>query len=253
MKHFYLTTTRPAHRKHLLVFLLGIICLYLPFMAQAEQKPVLISKTGQPNKYIITTRHFDVKGFEGLELGMSQQQVRAVIAARYPQALPTLEQTFDAMQRTPVLNFRVPALPPGPTPAIISAVFGAKAGKLMAIHVRWAFPTEPSDAQRQQLIDAASQVTSEMVGWQWEPQSVARGHLIAPGVLIVFAGRDVSARGVEVRLQGVPVTLLPAKDANKQPLAAEKTLPAKGPAQLRLSFVASPDETDVFKLPAGAF
>jgi hypothetical protein len=167
--------------------------------------------------------------------------------------LASLRQSVDAVQGTPLLAFTLPQLAPGPVPATVSAVFGAQHGRLVALHVSWLAEGEATPQQREQLTQAASTVTADLVAWQWPLFKVARGHVTSPGVLMVFSGRDDHDRGVEVRLEGVPIELQPKAGVASTTTAPLRMLPAGGPALLRLSFVAARDEVETLAVSATDF
>jgi hypothetical protein len=213
--------------------------------AEAQHAGVELSFTGQPRAYPIEGRPSEVTGYGNARFGMSVDAVRALVAADSPAAQNSLrEQTFPA-GGTQALTVLLPQLQPGPGPATVSYVFGARSQRLIAINVYWLSSGQATAAEHATLTAAAASLASGFVGYQWPALATARGHVIAPGVLVVFAGRDDAGRGVEIRLDGVPYQLEPRTAVAGAAPAASRYVPAPGPAQLRLSLVAKVEQPDL--------
>jgi hypothetical protein len=208
-----------------------------------------ISLTGQPRSWDVRGVPFENQGFGGARWGMSMDEVKAVIAATWPDALAGARVQVDEAARTTALAITVPALAPGPGPADISYVFGASSKRLVAVHQTWTIPGNPGDVQRAGLLRSATALASELVGYQWPDFATTRGRVTAPGELILFAGRDFAGGGVEIRVGGVALDVeLPGAVRKQEHRAAPG-----GPAHLRKSLVASIDHPDIYTIPPGAF
>jgi hypothetical protein len=210
----------------------------LPLLAE-------ISLTAQPQKWVMRFKPYLTIGYGNASFGMSQQEVRNIIAQDYASAMPSLRDTFHEVNRTPLLSLVVNELAPGPGPATITFVFGARSQKLIAVNVYWLVPGVATPAQQQQLIEAASTVTAGLLEYRWPLLAVSRGIVPVPGVLLVFSGKDMAGGGAEVRLNGVGVDI-EKPNTTAQSLAAREHRPAPpGPAQLHLSFVANIEQPDI--------
>ena len=208
-----------------------------------------ISLTGQPRSWDVQGTPFENDGFHGARWGMSMDEVKAAIAAAWPDALATAKVQVDDAARTTALAVTVPTLAPGPGPAQVSYVFGAASHRLVAVHQTWTLPGDPDAQQRAALLRAATTLASELVGYQWPDFATTRGRVTAPGELILFAGRDFHGGGVEIRVGGVALDVeLPGA----QRKVAHRPAPS-GPAHLRKSLVADIDHPDVYAIPPGAF
>lgn len=217
--------------------------------AHAGDKGDEISLTGQPRSWDVQGTPFENRGFRGARWGMGMDEVKAVIAAAWPEALAGARLQVDEAARTTALAITVPTLAPGPGPAEISYVFGAASRRLVAVHQTWTLPGNPDDAQRAALLRAATTLAGELVGYQWPDFATTRGRVTAPGELILFAGRDFQGGGVEVRVGGVALDVeLPGAVRRR----AHRAAPS-GPAHLRKSLVASIDHPDIYTIPPGAF
>ncbi len=211
--------------------------------------PIGISPTGQPRGYTLRFEPYQITGWGRARFGMSEAEVRAAIAQEFPDAGP-VAQTTEPSQGTLVLTVVVPKAEPGPGPATISYVFGASSRTLAAVNVSWLAPGDATPAQRRALIAAGSELLAGLLGSYWAPLTTARGHVLAPGVVILFASRDPQGHGIEVRLDGVPLDLQ-RPSSNGVPRPLERMVAPPGSARLRLSVVADPLRPDVRRPPSG--
>lgn len=237
-----------------------LLMLLMPFtpVAAQSQPAVGISFTGQPTSFLVQSEPYVVQGFGRARLGMSMDEVKASIAADYPQVLSTKEDD-DAVDRTRSMAILVPALAPAPGRATISYVFGHRSQRLAAINIAWVLEGEPSAAQRDALLAAGTQLTGALVGYQWNVGSFIRGHVPAPGTLVMFSGQDAQGGGVEVRLDGVALAMEQRVAKPQASGGAASARPAlrvpapKGAARLRYSLVAQVERPDVYRPAPGSF
>jgi hypothetical protein len=220
-----------------------------PMAATCAAKGDEIALTGQPRSWDVHGVPFEADGFQGARWGMSMDEVKAAIAAAWPDALATAKVQVDDAARTTALAVTVATLAPGPGPAQVSYVFGAASHRLVAVHQTWTLPGNPDAVQRAALLRAATTLASDLVGYQWPDFATTRGRVTAPGELILFAGRDFHGGGVEIRVGGVALDVELPGPVRKQ---AHRAAPA-GPAHLRKSLVANIDHPDIYTIPPGAF
>lgn len=220
----------------------------------AAQQPaaVQLSLTGQPTSWIVQGRPIEIRGFNNARFGMSVAQVRAVVAADHPAALPTLREAATP-EGGRTLAIGVPA---GAADAIgaqrtVSYVFGAS-GRLIAVNASWLADGNATDAQRRGLLDLATALATELVGYEWPMLATARGHVIAPNTLILLAGQDERGAGVEIRLDGVALDLLAPDGAPASAPPLHQPAPP-GPARLRVALVSNADRPDTPTLAPDAF
>ncbi|WP_426336204.1 hypothetical protein ACN9MY_23510 [Pseudoduganella sp. R-31] len=200
---------------------------------QAQQPREEVSLSGQPHSWTVRGEPAKISGAYGARWGMDIAQVKAAIAAAWPSALATAQMGADDAAGTLALEVTLPTLAPGPGPARISYVFSADERRLVGVHSTWAIAGNPAEAERAPLLSAAAALASEQVGYQWPVFATARGRVVAPGELVVFAGRDEAGAGVEIRLGGAAFDVeLPGAQRRQEHRAA----PA-GPAVLRQTFV----------------
>lgn len=231
--------------KPILNLLLASTLLTATCQINAQEKAPALSMTGQPQTYSLHADAYKVMGYGNAHFGMSVDEVKGLITRDYPHTLGSLKDELDPVQKTRVLTLVVPELVPGPGPATISYVFGAASKNLIAVNVYWLVTGNATDAQQTQLTEAARVLAAGLVGYRWPIFTVARGHVLAPGVLLVFLGKDAAGGGIEVRLNGVAYTL-EARQSGAASVATPETLVApRGPAQLRFSMVVNVDKPDI--------
>jgi len=201
---------------------------------QPQQPREEVSLSGQPRSWTVRGEPIKITGAFGARWGMDVEQVRAAIASAWPNALATAHTGTDDAAGTVALEITVPKLAPGPGAARISYVFSAAERRLVGVHSTWAVTGNPSEAERAPLTAAATVLASELVGYQWPVFATARGRVVAPGELVVFAGRDEAGAGVEIRLAGAAFDVELPGNTRKQ---EHRSAPA-GPAVLRQTFVA---------------
>jgi len=232
-------------------FLFGSLLLSGHFNADAQVKAPEQSLTAQPHTYAIEGKSYLVNGYGRARFGMSAEEVKSILATDYPGSLKTLKDATDPLQRSHALGIVVPDLAPGPGLATITYVFGATNSRLIAVNIYWLFTGVATPDQQSQLTTAATVLASGFVGYQWPVFNTMRGLVLAPGVLLVFSGKDEAGGGVEVRLNGVAFDVeTNASPAPAAPLPPQHRTTPPGPAQLRLSFVASVDKPDIYNGPA---
>ena len=213
--------------------------------AAAQDQPIELSFTAQPHTYAIDAGPYKVAGYGLVRFGMSVDEVKSLIEKQYSGALAELKSETSLVEKTRVLTIVVPDLAPGPGPATISYVFGASSKLLIAVNVYWLVTGVATDAQQAQLVEAARVLAAGLVGYRWPAFTVARGHVLAPGVLVVFSGKDAAGGGIEVRLNGVPYTLEQRQSGATSMPPPAPPVASRGPAQLRFSMVTNIDKPDI--------
>jgi hypothetical protein len=236
---------------------LSTLLACLPLIAHGAAAPasparVDLSFTGQPRSYDITGKPYQALGYGEARFGMTADAVKQVLAASWPAQAAAVKDSFDPVTRNRSLTLVVPQLAPGPGPATMSYVFGARCQCLIAVNTYWLAADKATPAQQAALTEAAASLVSGLLGQQWPPLSSVRGHVLGGNSLVVFSGKDAQGGGVEVRLDGVPIDV-EARKTDPDPKRKLRRLPPPGPAQLRLSVVANSDHPDVYRIPAKAF
>lgn len=221
------------------------------FQAQADiSAKAQLSPTGQPAQFDVRLEPAAITGFGTIHFGMRVAEVVAQMAEDYPDISARL--LVDNENDLQVLNMVVPDLAPvagmaAPAPATLNYVFGVQNDRLQAINLDWYADGEATPAQRQALTQAGSAYVATITGYQWPPMKAERGLVIDNSALILFAGRDLQNRGVQVVLKGVPFDILLPK-GKSQHHAVDS-----GPAQLSIRLSLRPDQPADIELPTGSF
>lgn len=230
--------------------------LVLTSLAQTSAQNLEISPTGQPDSFPLNMRSAQVTGFAGLTFGMSMEQVEEVIRTTWPSA--EVERQHDPVQRITMLVFNLEELAPvsgvpdledvvSPAPATVTCIFGYQSQQLTTVNLDWYAEGNATDEQRQALLDAGTAYTAQLLGDLWPMMQSSRGHVLGDGALLLFAGRDIDGRGVEVQVHGVAIEVQqPGGDLVYRPAPA-------GGARLHIGLSSMPDAPDVFRLPDNSF
>ena len=183
-----------------------------------------------------------VVGFRSAHFGMDAVQVRSAIAQDFKPASDSMSMLKNPAENTEVLLLRVAELEPGPGPASISYIFGAKSRRLMHVNVVWKTGETPSDEARNKIAAAGMQLTNYFQDLSWKPGASASGLPNGGNGLVLFVGLDPNNAGVEVRVSGVAT--YGAENVSSKP---------EGAAQLVLSYVADIKNPDIAAIKPGAF
>ena len=183
-----------------------------------------------------------VAGFRSAHFGMDAAQVRSAIAKDFKPVPDSMSMLKNPAENTQVLVLRVAELEPGPGPASISYIFGAKSNRLMHVNVVWKTDGTPSDEARNKIAAAGMQLTNYFQSLSWKPGASAWGLPNGANGVVLFVGSDANNAGVEVRVSGV-ATYGAGSVATKP----------EGVAQLVLSYAADFKNPDIAAIKSGAF
>jgi hypothetical protein len=229
--------------------------LALACFTAAAQTPtdVRISTTGQPTSWEIQGRPMEIAGFLHARFGMTLAEVRGALATDFGNAVAaSREETAADGRRTLFVTLAAPADDPLAAQRSVNYVFGATSQRLIAVNASWVADGNPTPQQRASLLALGTAFTAEMVGFQWPMLATARGHVIAPNVVILLAGQDERGAGLEIRLDGVALDVL-QPDVNGKPQPPQHQAAPAGPARLRLALVANAEQPEVPTVAPGKF
>jgi len=186
----------------------------------------------------------DIKGFRSATFGMTPAQVKTAVTGDFGPAAKVQEGSNPA-DGTDFMLVSVDHLDPGPGPAQIGYVFGATSKTLTAVNVVWSTVAEPTDQQRDAMIQAGQQLTAY---FQSGPPPAKAGGLATFGTngLLLYRGVDKKNAGIVVMVDGVAYQ----RTGGDKPVASP---PPKGPAMLRVSYLLDVDKPDVKTLKPGSF
>lgn len=183
-----------------------------------------------------------VVGFRSAHFGMDAAQVRSAIAQDFKPLPDSMSMLENPAENTQVLLLRVAELEPGPGPASVSYIFGAKSRRLMHVNIVWKTDGTPSDEARNKIAAAGIQLTNYFQSLSWKPGASASGVPDGSNGVILFVGSDSTNAGVEMRVSGVAT--YGSKNVSSKP---------EGAAQLVLSYVADFKNPDIAAIKPGAF
>ena len=183
-----------------------------------------------------------VVGFRSAHFGMDAAQVRSAIARDFKPLPDSISMLKNPAENTQLLLLRLAELEPGPGPASISYIFGAKSNRLMHINVVWKTDGKPLDEARNKIAAAGMQLTNYFQSLSWKPGASALGLPDGANGVVLFVGSDPNNAGVEVRVSGV-ATYAAGSVATKP----------EGAAQLVLSYVADIKNPDIAAIKPNAF
>ena len=189
----------------------------------------------------ITDAH-RIAGFRSAHFGMDVAQVRSAIAQDFKPVPDSMRMVSNPAENTQMLLMRVAKLEPGPGPASISYIFGAKSKRLMHVNVVWETEEKPSDEARNQIAAASMQLTNYFRELSWKSGASASGLPNGSNSLVLFVGSDPNNAGVELRVTGVAT--YGVENVATKP---------EGAAQLVLSYAADIKNPDIAAITSGAF
>jgi len=180
-----------------------------------------------------------VEGFRSAKFGMTEAEVRAAIRRDFPQAAERIVSEQTPVERTQVLSIAVPNLIPDAGTARISYILGHQSKRLIQVRVLWGPPADAT-ARPEALVNAAEALRAYFDSLDWGSGSVERGVSLADGSTLVFRGLDEQGRMAQLQL-------MPAQGATGAVVNAQRAF------AIRLTYVADPENPDVFRLQRGQF
>ena len=211
-----------------------------PALAQAAKPAAAPAATAAAPAPVYT-----VKGFRGAVFGMDEAAIRAAAARDFGVAPEALTRQTSPVDGTTSLSLELPKLEPGPGPATVQYVLGARSGTLMHVNVVWTTAETAGAEQREQIVAAGLQLTRYYRSHSWAPRKALAEMPAGPNSVVAFAGQDTAGGIVEVRLDGVVFSRPVDGKVVKSP-------PPAGPARLRIAYSKS-SNPDVATIERGAF
>jgi hypothetical protein len=219
----------------------AVLSIATASVAQTAKKPIpALPSTAPASDYVI-------KGFRGAAFGMTQAQTKAAIATDFGPAAKITDNA-NIIEGTQALQVSLDHLDPGPGTALVTYIFGATSHTLTHINVVWVVPGEPTAEQRAAIVTAGVQLTNYFQNLPNPLKATTGVTPTGPNGLLMFAGVDKKGAGIEVAADGISYQATKKED-NKETTSP----PPKGPAVLRVSYIANAANPDVLKIKPGAF
>lgn len=188
---------------------------------------------------------YEVTGFRDARFGMTEQEVRGVIARDFAAKPADITSNLNPVEGTTVLTVKVASLDPGPGPAVVAYIFGYTSKKLIQVNVAWGDEAaEKSDPTA--ITAAGTRLERYFAGYAWSNDTTRAGIPVGPNTVVLFSGEDHKTGAVRLILDGVKYQM--------ERQGKESTSPdPKGPPKLLINYIANRDNPDVAKIEKGKF
>jgi hypothetical protein len=211
----------------------------------------------------------EVTGFRSARFGMSEEQVREAIKRDFDIDAKDVKKLRNEVQKTDIIGVQVDDLVPGSGTSLVFYIFGYSSKRLIHVNVVWG-------RLAQQTTPPASLVnTGAILQGYFKNLGLAAGPTPSTTAQVtLFQGADEKKRTIQLVIELAPVApekkpqaAAPAKPAD--PKAARPAQPAASAQQpaadkagdtqqfvatsLRLSYVESMSNPDIYTVPKGKF
>jgi hypothetical protein len=188
---------------------------------------------------------YEVTGFRDARFGMTEQEVRGVIARDFAAKPADVTSNLNPVEGTTVLTVKAASLDPGPGPAVVAYIFGYTSKRLIQVNVAWGDESaEKSDPTA--MMATGTRLERYFAGYTWSKDTTRAGIPVGPNTVVLFSGEDGKTGAVRLILDGVKYQM--ERDGK------ESTSPdPKGPPKLLINYIANRDNPDVAKIEKGKF
>ena len=217
------------------------VALTMPAAAQTPAPTTSVpqpSETPPSHEAAKPAAHLD--GFRGAKWGMSEAEVKAVIADEFKIPVDKLGTEVNPAERTTVLPILVPDLIEGAGNARVSYIFGYQTKKLIEVNILWGTPVDPQ-AKSEMVIAAANQLRDLFATQGYDPATMVTNARASDGSVVVFSGQDADKHTTLLRL--VQTQAAPREGRTKPPVSTT----------LLLSYILDSKNPDIFRLKSGSF
>jgi hypothetical protein len=188
---------------------------------------------------------YTVSGFRDARFGMTEQDVRAVVAKDFSLRPTDITTAVNPVEGTTVLSAKVASLDPGPEPAVIAYILGYTSKRLIQVNVAWGDPAGgPTDSNA--IVAAGTRLERYFAGFSWSKDTTRAGIPVGPNTVVLFSGEDAKTGAVRLILDGVKYQM---ENEGKESTSPDP----KGPPRLLINYIADRDNPDVAKIEKGKF
>ncbi|MCQ8781806.1 hypothetical protein [Mangrovibrevibacter kandeliae] len=199
-----------------------------------------------------------VTGFRSARFGMDEKAVRAAIRSDFGVDDKAITKTANPTERTEVLSVKVnDVLKDGGT-ALVSYVLGYQSKALSQVSVLWA-PETDAGIGPEKLIADAKILQNYFLGQGFASGSVLVNAAVPEGV-VMFRGTDEEGRMALLLMLASATKPAVADKAAASAATNEAAVPQPdaeqtvlAPVGLLLSYLADPQDPDIFKVEPGQF
>jgi hypothetical protein len=199
----------------------------IPMEAQAQDEP---AAEGPPPT--------EVTGFRSARFGMGESDVRAAIASDFGAGDDAVRVIPNELDGTTILSVDVHDLIPATGIARVNYVLGYASLSLTRVNIVWGTPVHP-EATADDMTKVAVLLQRYFDALGLVPATIIRQRRLPNGTVILFGGADAAGHAVAVIYRE-------GETKNEDGSTRKAFL-------LRLSYVADPQEPDIYKLEPGSF
>ena len=189
---------------------------------------------------------YEVSGFRDARFGMTEAEVRAVVAKSFGVKAADIKVTPNPTEGTSLLVVRVESLEPGPGPAAITYIFGHKSKKLAQVNVVWGEEGASNPPDANAIIGAGTRLERYFQGFSWRKDTTRVGIPVGENTVVLFAGEDEKKGAVRLVVDGIKYQM------NREGNQTTSPEP-KGPPKLVINYIADRENPDVAKIEPGKF
>ena len=194
-----------------------------------------------------TVEAVDVAGFRSARFGMTEDEVIAAIDTDFGVADVDVSRELNVLEQTTALAITVDDLLPDTGTARVIYILGYRERTLIQVNVVWGAPVDDG-YNPQQVVNAANILQDYFLGRGYADGTVFANLPLSQGSLLVFTGSDTGGRQVTLTLGGLDS----AADSPEGDLSFAE-MEATADLYLRLSYVETPSDPDVFRVEPGDF
>jgi hypothetical protein len=191
---------------------------------------------------------YEVTGFRDARFGMSEPEVRALIAKTLGIKPADITSAANPVEGTNVLTVRMASLDPAPGPAQVSYIFGYSSKKLIQVNVIWGDEKSKDQTDPNAMIASGTRLERYFAGFTWRKDTTRAGIPVGDNTVVLFAGEDEKKGAVRLIIDGVKYQM--QREGNAQPATSPDP---KGPPKLIINYISDRDNPDVAKIEKGKF
>jgi hypothetical protein len=180
-----------------------------------------------------------IAGFRDADFGMTEAQVRGVIAKNFKLKDGAINAAENALQHTHVLSVEVPDLVPDSGIAVVSYVFGYQTHRLIEVNILWSAQIDPKITPA--TLYQSGETLQQYFAAEGFPADRSTGNVATANGILLFRATDATGNAVLLILSGSMT-----KDAK-----SDKSV--LNPQALTLAYAADPQHPDIFQLAKGSF
>lgn len=191
---------------------------------------------------------YEVLGFRSAKFGMAEEDTRKAIIRDFSVKSEAVKEEENPIVKTRMLLVEVSNLLPKSGKAQVFYVFGYESHNLMQVIINWSKDVDPTLTPAI-LAGNSNLLLSYFEGQQFKAGSVRVNDPLPNGRgVLVFRGADVKGHGVVLTLSG-RINERTETDNGGEKRPQKELIPER----LELSYIADPNNPDIFRIAPGQF